>query len=400
MTTIEVVCYKYTPLKNGEFPLKVRICKDRKSRYISLGISVKSQHWDFKRNEPNEKCPNKEIVEKLIANIICEIKSEIVKLKASDTEFTATSLLHHLDKEKRVMSVADVFQQHINFLQDMKRTGYMLSVKQTFNSLVRYCGSLDIPFSDIGAGWLGKYELWLRKQGISENTIGIRFRNLRMIYNLAITQGYAKKENYPFETFKVSRLHKETAKRAIHKEDILTIRRYYENAQNFYTRLAVDLFLFSYFMGGINFVDMAYLTDRNIQGERLVYTRRKTSKLINLPLGDDAKAILKRQLVLDRTFLFPVLSLEHKTEQQKLNRLHKVITKVNRELKQIGKELGLPIKLTTYVARHSFATILKREGVSTSIISETLGHSSERITQIYLDSFENKQIDEALSHLK
>lgn len=122
MTTVEVGCYKYTPLKNGEFPLKVRICKDRKSRYISLGISVKPQHWDFKRNEPNEKCSNREIIEKMIANKICEIKSEIVKLKASDTEFTATSLLHHLDKEERVMSVADVFQQHINFLQDIKRT--------------------------------------------------------------------------------------------------------------------------------------------------------------------------------------------------------------------------------------------------------------------------------------
>lgn len=157
MTTVEVVCYKYTPLKNGEFPLKVRICKDRKSRYISLGVSVKPQHWDFKRNEPNEKCPNKEIVEKLIANKICEVKSEIVKLKASDTEFTVISLLHHLEREEKIMSVADVFQQHINFLQDMKRTGYMLSVKQTFNSLVRYCGSLGIPFSDIGVGWLGKY---------------------------------------------------------------------------------------------------------------------------------------------------------------------------------------------------------------------------------------------------
>ena len=100
----------------------MRICKDRKSRYISLGISVKPQHWDFKRNEPNEKCSNREIIEKMIANKICEIKSEIVKLKASDTEFTATSLLYHLDKEERVMSVADVFQQHINFLQDIKRT--------------------------------------------------------------------------------------------------------------------------------------------------------------------------------------------------------------------------------------------------------------------------------------
>ena len=90
----------------------------------------------------------------------------------------------------------------------------------------------------------------------------------------------------------------------------------------------------------------------------------------------------------------------HKTEQQKLNRLHKVITKVNKVLKAIGEELNIPIKLTTYCARHSYATVLKRAGVATSIISESLGHSSEKVTQIYLDSFENNQIDKALEFLK
>ena len=89
----------------------------------------------------------------------------------------------------------------------------------------------------------------------------------------------------------------------------------------------------------------------------------------------------------------------HKTEQQRRNRLHKVITKVNDALKEIGKELGIPIDLTTYVARHSYATVLKRSGVSTAIISESLGHNSEKVTQIYLDSFENSQIDEAMKNL-
>ncbi|MDE6583876.1 MAG: tyrosine-type recombinase/integrase, partial [Anaeroplasmataceae bacterium] len=98
-------------------------------------------------------------------------------------------------------------------------------------------------------------------------------------------------------------------------------------------------------------------------------------------------------------YIFPIFSAYHKSEVQRANRLHKVLSKINRELKHIGEELGLPIKLTTYVARHSFATVLKRAGVSTSIISESLGHSSEKITQIYLDSFEKSQIDEALSHL-
>ena len=146
-------------------------------------------------------------------------------------------------------------------------------------------------------------------------------------------------------------------------------------------------------------MDMAYLTSKNIVGGRLIYTRRKTGKLINLPLSSEALSVLEVKNNTGGNYLFPILSSSHKTEQMKLNRLHKVITKVNRVLKQIGKELNLSVKLTTYVARHSFATVLKREGVSTSIICETLGHSSEKVTQIYLDSFENSQIDEAMSKL-
>lgn len=76
-----------------------------------------------------------------------------------------------------------------------------------------------------------------------------------------------------------------------------------------------------------------------------------------------------------------------------------MIGKVNKHLKALGIELELDKKLTTYVARHSFSTTLKRSGVSTSLICEALGHNSEKVTQIYLDSFENEQIDEAMSNL-
>ena len=112
-----------------------------------------------------------------------------------------------------------------------------------------------------------------------------------------------------------------------------------------------------------------------------------------------AYMVLKEYKKSNEAYLFPILSSRHKTEQQRLNRLHKVITKVNNALKSIGEELHIPIKLTTYVARHSYATVLKRAGVSTSIISESLGHSSEKVTQIYLDGFENSQIDKAMENL-
>lgn len=289
------------------------------------------------------------------------------------------------------------FLDYIQRLTAEEHTGYLLSVKQIYNSLIKFNKHLNIYFPDIDTAWLRKYETWLRSNNIKENTIGIRFRTLRAIYNLAIEDNIVKAEYYPFKKYKVSKLREETAKRAITKEDISKVLSY--KSSNPFTRLPVDLFTFSYFMGGINFVDMAYLTKNNIIDNRLVYYRRKTNKLIKLPLQPKAIELIQKYSKPDNPYLFPVLSAFHKTEQQQRNRIHKVITKVNDRLKAIGEELALPIELTTYVARHSFATSLKRSGVNTSIICEALGHSSEKVTQIYLDSFGNDQMDDAMKNL-
>ena len=400
MTTVDVICYKYKPLKTGELPLKIRVCKDRKTRYINLGVSTKAEHWDFEKNQPKSNCPDREMLEKLISNKISEVKSKIVELKSEDKEFSATTLVDKISNPVRLVTVGELFKQYMHRLEEEKRTGYRLSIQQTYNSLIKFNRHLDIPFSEMDCNWLRRYETWLRKQGKSENTIGIRFRNIRTIFNLALDMELVRQEDYPFKKFKVSKLCQETAKRALSKAEILAVINYPTEGKDFYKRLAVALFTFSYFMGGINFVDMAYLTEKNITEGRLIYHRRKTSKLINLPLQEEALMVLKRYKDNSKGYLFPILSNEHKTEQQKLNRLHKVITKVNRALKAIGEELNIPIKLTTYCARHSYATVLKRAGVATSIISESLGHSSERVTQIYLDSFENNQIDKAMEFLK
>ena len=399
MTTVDVICYKYKPLKTGELPLKIRISKDRKTRYINLGVSTKAEYWDFEKNQPKSSCPDKEMLEKLIANKISEVKSKIVELKSENKEFSATTLVENVSNPAKLITVGELFKQHIHCLEEEKRTGYRLSIQQTYNSLLKFNKHLDIPFSDMDYNWLKRYETWLRKQNKSENTIGIRFRNIRMIFNLAMDMELVKSENYPFKKFKVSKLHQETAKRALSKGEILTVIDYPTDGKDFYTKLAINLFTFSYFMGGINFVDMAYLTERNVIDNRLIYHRRKTGKLINLPMQERALLVLKEYKDGNKPYLFPILSTLHKTEQQRLNRLHKVITKVNKALKAIGEELHIPIKLTTYVARHSYATVLKRAGVATSIICESLGHSSEKVTQIYLDGFENSQIDKAMENL-
>ena len=396
-TTVNVICYKSKVLKNNESPLMIRVCKDRKRKYLSLGVSINPIHWDFTKNKPKPNCPNKEQLETLIAEKSKVYSEKILELKSMEKEFTAISLVEQVNNASIKRTVNDLFLEQLRRLTDENRRGYMLSCRQVYNSLVEFNKHLDIYFSDIDVTWLRKYETWLRKKGLAENTIGIRFRTLRAIYNLAIEENLVKAEYYPFKSYKVSKLHKETAKRAISKEDVTRIIEY--SSTNKLLKFPIDLFAITYYMGGINFVDIAYLTRDNIMDERLIYTRRKTGKLIKLPLQPQAIELIVKYSDKDNPYLFPILSTFHKTEQQRANRVHKVITKVNQRLKEIGQALEIPITLTTYVARHSQATVMKKAGVSTSIIRELMGHSSEKVTQIYLDSFGNDQMNDAMKNL-
>ena len=397
MITVEAICYKYKPLKNGELPLKVRICKDRKSRYINLGVSTKAENWDFSKNRLKDSHPNKDEIEKLITRTISTIKEKIIELKAEQQDFTAQSLLDRLNSSSSKKTVGEIFNEQMQRLADEGRRKYMLSLRYVYNTLIAFNKHLDIYFSEIDITFLRRYETWLRKRGVAENTIGIHFRSLRAVYNTAIEQNAVKAENYPFRKYKVSRLHEETAKRSLTKSDVERVIAY--KSTNRYMRFPIDIFAFTYYCGGINFIDIANLTPANIIDGKLVYKRHKTSKLIKIPLQPQAIELIKKYHRKDSPYLFPILSDFHETEIQKSNRIHKVIAKVNKRLKEIGEDLCLPIILTTYVARHSQATVMKRAGVSTAVIREIMGHSSERVTQIYLDSFDNEQIDNAMKNL-
>ena len=375
----------------------VRVCKDRKRKYISLGLSINPAYWDFNKNAPKPQCPNKEYLDTLIAKTIQEYSAQIIEMKAMDRDFTANTLAEKVSNPTKLKTVGDVFLEQMQALRDAQRLTYMLSIQQTYNSLLEFNKHLNIYFVDIDVPWLKRYETWLRKHGLSGNTIKGRFVDIRTMYNAAIAENLIKVEHYPFRQFKIAKLQQETAKRAISKEDISRIIEYQTN--NKLVRFAIDIFTFSYIMAGINFVDISTLTKDNIMNNRLVYVRHKTKKLIKLPLHPKALELIGKYQDDNNPHLFPILMAYHKTEQQKCNRVHKVIVNVNNRLKKIGEELELPITLTTYVARHSYATVLKRSGVSTSIISESLGHSSEKITQVYLDSFDNEQVDEAMKNL-
>ncbi len=401
--TITVVLYKSKTLANGENPLMLQISKNGKRKYQSLGISVNQNHWDFKKQRPKATCPNAEFVQKIMVDKVAEMQKQIIELKASQADFTPTSLLNANKTDVREKTVGEFYRELMAHLKQTNKLGNMLVYRCSYNSIKEFCkGRTNILFADIDVRWLERYEKWQRAKGNKETTISRTFRTLRSAYNKAIEAKAAKKSNYPFDDYKVSKFDVKTKKRALCKEDVLKIMDTDLSAESVSVRFSRDVFVFSYLCGGINFTDIANLKAENITGSRLQYIRQKTGKRINLIISQAAIDLVKVYHV-KRTandYLFPILYVQrHKTPMQKQNRIHKILIQVNKDLKRVAEMAEIDFNLSSYVARHSFATVLKNSGVDIALISETLGHSDLSTTQIYLDSFESEQVKGAMEHL-
>ena len=378
----------------------LQVCRSGKRHYQSLGVSINPKFWDIKKNKLKSNCPNKEIIQKIINDKLAELQNRILELSAEKKEFTATTILNEGKRKLELATVDDFYQELITQFTTEGKCGNRLIYKGSYNSLYTFTkGRLDIPFSDIDVDWLKRYEKWLRSKNNKDTTISLLFRTLRSTYNKAIKAKCARKSDYPFDEYKINKFDTRTQKRAIPKTDVLKFMQDVESNQP-YVQLSKDVFVFSYFCGGINFTDIAQLTASNIVEGRLRYIRQKTGKQVKIGIPNEAMAIIKRYESESQGYLFPILDRKiHKTPMQKQNRIHKVLAKINKNLKMLSEQLGVNGNITTYVARHSFASVLKKSGVNIALISEALGHSDLGTTQIYLDSFDNEQMDEAMRNL-
>ena len=380
----------------------LRICKDGKKKYQSLGISVNPKYWDFKKNMPKPKCPNKEYIQKIILDKKLELQERVLEMKADQKDYSAETLVAMQEQTKMIKTVGSFYQEIIAQCKADNKCGNRLVYLNSYNSLMRFTnGRLEIPFATINVAWLEKYEKWLRTNGNKETTISLMFRTIRSAYNKAINAKCARKSDYPFDEYKISKFNVTTQKRAIAKTEILKFAEISQPiGQKKYVELSKDIFIFSYLCGGINFTDIANLTRENIVNGRLHYIRQKTGKPIKIGIPQEAMQIIEKYSKGSNGYLFPILDNKvHKTALQKQNRIHKIRGKVNDVLRILGKRLGIESNITTYVARHSFASVLKKSGVNIALISEALGHSDLATTQIYLDSFDNEQVDEAMKNL-
>ncbi|WP_300851057.1 site-specific integrase [uncultured Rikenella sp.] len=398
--TFKTILRKDVVYKNNTSPLCLLFFHEGRKKSVGLGISVAREHWDAVAQKVTEDCPDRDELQFRITTQVKTYERKIRKLEALDIPVTFETLFERVG-QRLDSSVASYFRQVIERLEQTERYGSADKHRVTL-SLMRQFRDSDLRFEQLDVAYLREFELFLRQRGNVNNSIATKFSVLKSVYNQAVSEGLFFPKAHPFQSFKVGSLWTKTRKRAITKEDIRRLIDLDLSDRDFYTRLAQDIFLFSYFMAGINFKDIALLTYGSIDNGRIYYARRKTGKQINSYLTPQALEIIARynRPHSDSDYLFPILDRQvHQTERQILNRVKKVLRHINDRLRVLSGELELSPALTTYVARHSFATVLKREGVSTSIICESLGHSSEKTTQIYLDSFENTQIDEAMKHL-
>ena len=401
--TISVICNKFKILKNGESPIMVRVAKDGKRSMKSLGVSVNPAYWDFSKNCPKKNCPNRVVLMQLISKTLTEYQSKVMEVKSKGEDATISAIMAEKEQNMSRVYVEDFLTTHIQQLRDNGKVGNSYAYLNLRTTLQNYYGKkLNFLFNAVDVTFCNKFETWMRKNSFEDTTMHYYFRTLRATYNKAIEARCADREKSPFIEYKLSRFSTKTKKRALSKENVIKILNMDCSGKTEKARLAHDVFSFSYYCGGISFVDVANLTPNNIIDGRLIYERQKTHGMINLIMLDEAKAVIAKYAAycLNAGYLFPILdSRVHKTPMQKFNRVRKLCRQINKELHQIAVELDIGEDVTTYVARHSFATVLKKSGVNIGIISQALGHQDIKTTQIYLNKFDDEQVDSVMKNL-
>lgn len=258
----------------------------------------------------------------------------------------------------------------------------------TLNSFSRFRNGKDIFLDEITPAIMTDFELWLQSQGLCPNTTSFYMRILRATYNRAVDRGLIENIN-PFR--KTYTGIKKTTKRALPINIIRQIRQLDLRRQP-KLDLARDIFLLSFMLRGMSFIDMAFLKKSQLHDDILTYRRQKTGQSLSIRWTSDMQAILNKHPINQTDRLLPILT--HPVRNLR-NAYRNKSYEINLNLKKLMPLLGLSSPLTLYVARHSWASAAKSIGIPLSVISEGMGHDSTKTTQIYLASIENSEIDNA-----
>ncbi len=252
----------------------------------------------------------------------------------------------------------------------------------------KFRASKDLAIGDLSVGLMCDFQRYLTGKGLRMNTISLYNRALRAVYHYVLDEEILSTDKRPFR--KVFTGQEKTCKRAL-TSDVARALIQLSLSDDHELAFARDLFLFSLYMQGMPFVDIAHLTKKQLQGDRIVYQRRKTNQHLEVCVLSPARAIIERYRVRnpDCPYLFPILYNPNKNRMVLYSSALRIY---NRRLKRVARLAGINDPLTSYVARHTWASLARQSGVPDSVICEAMGHNNLSTTMIYLTSLDMETV--------
>ncbi|MCU4155238.1 site-specific integrase [Carboxylicivirga sp. A043] len=392
--TTSVILDKRIQKKDKTYAVKLRVTHNRIQKYYPINVFLTVDEWEKVHSEK----PRKTYKDHLLYFNEVELKARAVVKEIHPFTFTAFEKKFN-QAPRSSIDVFSAFQSYIDDLLKEGRASTSESYLCALNSLKKRQEAKrrkKLNFWDVTPDWLKEYEKWMVAEGKSRTTIGIYLRSLRTILNNAIAEGHLDRESYPFGKRKYQIPASNNKKKALTIEQIGQLVKY--EPQNKYEAKARDLWLFSYLCNGVNVKDIARLKYSSISNNKIHFYRAKTERTSKHDLQEITVVLLPEiEKIIDKwgvkpiesdTYIFGIISKDD-TPEQELAKVKSAIKSINKFMDRIGKNIGLPFKPTTYFARHSFATVLKRSGAPTEFIKESLGHKDLKTTEHYLDSFDD-----------
>ena len=384
--------YPNPEMKSGGclYKIRIRVIYQRKTWEFNTGKMITEYDWI---NElETSKAPRLREIRKDLLSSFELIKNHVHEL-AQTGEFSFENLNSRL-KARSGDTLNELFKAKIEALEDEGREGSRLYYDNVLKNIVLFKGE-NIPVKTITKDWLKEYQTYLQKEGKSFTTVGMHMRAIRAILNAARAKGIIKAMNYPFGKGGFNIPTGKGRKMALTINQIKQIIDF--KVENQYSEFSRDLWFFSYLCNGINFIDLIQLKFSDITAGEIEWYRQKTIRTTKEKTKIQAFITPEMQTIIDRwgndpqpdNYIFPVLK-GGETPKQIKEKNRDLISATNRRLKDIGEKLNLGA-FSTYTARHSYATVLKRSGANIAFISESLGHNDLKTTENYLASFEKEE---------
>lgn len=398
ITSVKLMLNKSRILNNGSYPLVFQVIHNRRKKLLYTGYRMKEEVFDESEgkimNGVGSTFTATEVVKmnRELRKMRNQIDIRIRQLERTREEFAVEDILtqNAFGTGKPQFYLLRYINAQIERKQELKKVGMAAAYKSTRSSLAKFIGRPDVRMSEVDLAFVRRYEDFLYSNGASGNTVSYYLRNLRSLYNQAVTDGYHPRGEYPFA--KAQTRPAKTVKRALSRTDMQNLADLnLENEPELeFTR---DLYLFSFYAQGMAFVDIVLLKKTDICNGVLTYSRHKSKQLIRIVVTPQMQGVIDKYNT-ENEYLFPIISGEYASGYQKY-RL--ALGRINRHLKKIAVVADIKVPLTTYTARHTWATLARDYGAPISVISAGLGHTSEEMTRVYLKDFDVSMLNQVNS---